>query len=449
MKDRRIYLIIALVAMAAFIPSATKAQNGFNIPFSQYGIGTNDIPNNMPSSLGMGGVVYSRASRNTINPFNPASYAAVETESFVFDIGINIQSCVLRNDAHRLTDADGNLAYLTIAFPITKWWKTSAGLLPYSIVNYESVQTQKDPLSLSDVKTIYAGNGGVSQLYWGNGFNIGNRLSVGFNINYLYGSIMRAISYNFAGNDSTFYHNSRSQKNTLVSNLLFDLGLQYVQPIGSNHTLHFGITCRTPRAMKVNDQSLCYTYHSFAASEYLFDTIFPASGQSDTYKSSLFQPLSIGAGLALERNDRWEVDVDGYYSPYSGLKYEEDPTYNLFGSSALRYTPNYRFAVGGEWKGNPGATTYWGRIGISAGIYYNHAKLALLTSASQNSDPMAINETGGGLGFKLPMRKGQSLLTISIGYSSIGTTQLLRRDVLTFGLSVGSCERWFVKRKYN
>ena len=146
MKDRRIYLIIALVAMAAFIPSATKAQNGFNIPFSQYGIGTNDIPNNMPSSLGMGGVVYSRASRNTINPFNPASYAAVETESFVFDIGINIQSCVLRNDAHRLTDADGNLAYLTIAFPITKWWKTSAGLLPYSIVNYESVQTQKDPL---------------------------------------------------------------------------------------------------------------------------------------------------------------------------------------------------------------------------------------------------------------------------------------------------------------
>ena len=131
------------------------------------------------------------------------------------------------------------------------------------------------------------------------------------------------------------------------------------------------------------------------------------------------------------------------------MKYEEDPAYNLFGSSALRYTPNYRFALGGEWKGNPGATTYWGRIGISAGIYYNHAKLALLTSASQNSDPMAINETGGGLGFKLPMRKGQSLLTISIGYSSIGTTQLLRRDVLTFGLSVGSCERWFVKRKYN
>lgn len=449
MKNKHTHLFIALAVVAACIPSATRAQNGFNIPFSQYGIGLNDIPNNMPSSLGMGGTVYSRSSRNTINPFNPASYAAVESESFVFDIGVNIQSCVLRNDASRLTDADGNLAYLTIAFPLTRWWKTSAGVLPYSIVNYESVQSRFDSLLMSNAKTIYAGNGGVSQLYWGNGFNIGERLSVGFNINYLYGNITRAITYDFPGNDSTYYLNSRRQKNTLVSNLLFDVGLQYVQPLGEKYTLRLGLTCRVPRTMHVKDQSLCYTFNTFASTEYLFDTIFPAPGQSDTYKSTLQQPTTIGAGLALERNNRWEIDVDGYYSPYSGMKYVEDPTYNLFGASALRHAPNYRIALGGEWKGNPGASTYWGRIGITAGIYYNHAKLSLLRSASQDIDPTAINETGGGVGFRLPMRKGQSLLTVSIGYSSIGTLSLLRRDVVTFGLSIGSCERWFVKRKYN
>ena len=56
---------------------------------------------------------------------------------------------------------------------------------------------------------------------------------------------------------------------------------------------------------------------------------------------------------------------------------------------------------------------------------------------------------GGGLGFALPMRKGRSVLTLSVAYSSFGNLDLLRRDVFTVGLSIGSCERWFAKRKYN
>lgn len=447
MKNRYIYLI-ALATLMCLAPAA-KTQNGFNIPFSQYGIGLSDMPYNMPYAFSMGGAVFSRSSRNIINPFNPASYAAIENESFVFDIGLNIQSCVLRNDANRLTDADGNLAYFTIAFPITGWWKTSAGLLPYSTVNYESVQTAFDIQTQSDVKTIYAGHGGVSQIYWGNAFNIGQRLSLGINLNYLYGNITRAITYNFQGNDSTYCINSRRQKNTYVSNLLIDLGLQYLQPLGADYTLHIGATARTPRNMKVNDHALSYTYLTYASTEYLFDTIFPQPGESDTYKSQLLQPLAVGLGLGLERNEKWEIDIDGYYSPYSGLQYKEDPAYNLFGTSALRLTPNWRVALGAEWKGDPAAGSYWGRIGVSAGLYHNHGRLALAPVAGNPDQPTIINETGCGLGFRLPMRKGRSVLTLALGYSSIGTAQLLRRDVFTVGLSIGSCERWFVKRKYN
>jgi hypothetical protein len=447
MKNRYIYLI-ALATLMCLAPAA-KTQNGFNVPFSQYGIGLSDMPYNMPSAFSMGGAVFSRSSRNIINPFNPASYAAIENESFVFAIGLNIQSCVLRNDANRLTDADGNLAYFTIAFPITGWSKTSAGLLPYSTVNYESVQTAFDIQTQSDVKTIYAGHGGVSQIYWGNAFNIGQRLSLGFNLNYLYGNITRAITYNFQGNDSTYCINSRRQKNTYVSNLLIDLGLQYLQPLGADYTLHIGATARTPRNMKVNDHALSYTYLTYASTEYLFDTIFPQPGESDTYKSQLLQPLAVGLGLGLERNEKWEIDIDGYYSPYSGLQYKEDPAYNLFGTSALRLTPNWRVALGAEWKGDPAAGSYWGRIGVSAGLYHNHGRLALAPVAGNPDQPTIINETGCGLGFRLPMRKGRSVLTLALGYSSIGTAQLLRRDVFTVGLSIGSCERWFVKRKYN
>ena len=447
MKNRHT-LILALALIAAASPVSLRAQNGFNIPFSQYGIGLTDQPYNMPTAFGIGGAVYTRSARNTINPFNPASYAAIEPESFVFDIGVNIQSCVLRNDVNHLTDADGSLAYLTIAFPITDWWKTSAGLLPYSSVDYESIQTRLGT-DLGDVQTIYAGQGGVSQLYWGNGFNIGSRLSLGFNVNLLYGNITRAITYDFQNNDSTYCINSRRQKNTLVSNLLVDVGLQYFQPLGSQYTLHFGATARLPRNMKVKDQSLAYTFLTYASTEYLFDTVFPQPGESDTYKSELLQPLAIGAGIGLERNELWEVDIDGYYSPISGLQYNEDPSYNLFGASSLRYSPNWRVALGAEWKGDPTSGSYWGRIGVSAGAYYNHGRLTLAPVSSSSEETTMINEIGGGVGFRFPMRKGRSVLMLALGYSSIGTVDLLRRDVFTVGISIGSCERWFVKRKYN
>ena len=47
------------------------------------------------------------------------------------------------------------------------------------------------------------------------------------------------------------------------------------------------------------------------------------------------------------------------------------------------------------------------------------------------------------------MRKGRSLLTISVEYNSMGDIEILQRRCVTFGIAVSSCERWFVKRKYN
>ena len=60
-----------------------------------------------------------------------------------------------------------------------------------------------------------------------------------------------------------------------------------------------------------------------------------------------------------------------------------------------------------------------------------------------------IDEWGAGMGVSMPMRKGRSLLTLSVGYSSLGSTEVLRRDTWTFGIAVSSCERWFTKRRYN
>lgn len=439
-------LLLSLTGLAA------SAQNGINSPYSQYGIGLSNQPYNMPSVTAMGGVTYTRAENNTVNPFNPASYATIGMESFVFDMGLSIEMSTLHNNDASQYDADGNLGYIAMAFPLTRWWKTALGVMPLSDVNYQSVHTTDD-VPGGPVKTIYEGMGGVANFFWGHAFNLlgGNnpaktQLRAGFNINYLYGTLTRAITKDFASNDTTYFMDSRNQKDTYIKNFTFDFGLQFEQPLGENYRFGAAVTLKPHRTMTVKDNALVYTFVTNITSEYMRDTIFPGPGESSEYESTLEQPLTTGIGLSLQRNDKWLVAIDATFAPWNGLKYTENTQFNIFGASPLRYSDNYRLALGLQLLGDKNASSYLRRITFSAGAHYESGRLAL--HLTDNSD-YQLNEWGCGIGMSLPMRKGRSVLNLSLGYASFGTVDLLRRDAFTFGISIGSCESWFVKRKFN
>lgn len=451
------YIVVALL-VALSTKGSTMAQNGINSPYSQYGIGQTNLPYNVPAFSALGGVVITRTSTNTINPFNPASYACIGKETFVFDMGLSIEMSTLRNNSNSLYDADGNLGYLSMGFPLTKWWKVAMGVMPLTDISYESVQSA----DVTDVaaglsegytaRTIYEGTGGVAQFFVGSGFTLhdgqdGKRpeLRAGFNINYLNGSLTRAITYDFPGNDSTYMMDSRKQKDTYLSNLLIDMGLQLDVPLGSEYQLGLGLTCKLPRKMQVKDDAMIYTFVTSGAVEYIRDTIFPESGMSSEYESDLEQGLGIGLGVSMQRFNHWLVALDGSWAPWSGLKYTEDQSHNLFGVSPLRYDDNYNMSFGLQRLGDKNSSRYMRRITLSGGFHYEVGKLRL----SLNGTDHVLNEWGLGAGMALPMRKGRSVLNLSVSYSSFGTTDLLRRNMVSFGISIGSCESWFVKRKYN
>ena len=425
-----------------------QAQDGFNMPYSQFGIGLSDLPDNMPMASRLGGVVYTRSGSNYINPFNPASYGAISLESFVFDMGMGIQSTRLQNNDTHVTDGDGNINYLLIGMPITKWWKLAGGLMPYSSVDYASV-SQGVYNDSSAVKNIYDGSGGVSMVTLGSAFNIlgdgteGRRLQAGFNINYLTGRIQRAISYSFQGIDSTHFMDSRRYKETTLGNVVFDLGVQYWEPLGEKYTLGIGLTYKPYRKMDIDDKALIYTYH--ASDQSLVDTIFPAAGQSPEFTSTLELDHTFGIGLSLERNNKWMMAADATFSGWSGMKYTEGQKPSIFGQNSLSSGPYSRYAFGFEKIGVMDATSYWGRISWSAGFHSEQGKMRLILNGREE----VINEWGLGFGATFPMRKGRSLFTLSVSYSSMGNKDLLQRNCLTFGIAVSSCERWFVKRKYN
>ena len=440
---------LTLAAVLGATALGAAAQNGFNAPFSQFGVGSSDLPFNLPMATRLGGVAYTRAGNNYVNPFNPASYGAIERESFVFDMGVYLQSTTLRDNNSSLHDADGNLGYLLVAMPVTRWWKLAGGLMPYSSVDYQSVASQTDPTYPGTVKTVYEGTGGVNEVFLGSAFNLlrgrGSRpdLQVGFNVNYLTGTLQRAISYDFQGNDSTHFLNSRRYKRTTLRNLTFDLGLQLRQPLSERLVLGLGLVYKPYLDRKVNDLALIYTYHT--GDESLVDTIFPARGQEAGFDSRLEQAHTFGAGVSLELDRRWMLGFDATFAAWQGMKYTEGMSPSIFGNSALRYGPYSNYAVAVERMGSMDASSYWGRISWSLGAHLTQGALYLELDGTEHR----LDAWGLGAGLTLPMRKGRSLLTVSMGYNSMGSSDVLRHDTFTLGIAVSSCERWFVKRKYN
>lgn len=445
MRNKR--LIIGIIGLIGFLGNV-QGQNGFNMPYSQFGIGFTDLPYTVPVVNRMGGVAYTLSGSNYINPFNPASYGSIGMESFVFDMGATIQVTRLQNNNESANDADGNISHLMFGLPITKWWKAAAGLLPYSSVDYESVW-ESTYLGNSVVKNIYDGTGGVSMVFLGSAFNIlgdgaeGRRLQAGFNVNLLTGRIQRALSYDFQGIDSTHFMDKRRLKETTLGNLLFDLGVQYWEPLNEKYTLGVGVTYKPYRKMNIDDKVLVYTYHG--SDQSLVDTVFPAAGQSAAVESTLEQDHTIGIGLSLARNNRWMVAADITFAGWAGMKYTEGITPPVFGESTLDYGPYSRYALAFEKTGSMDAPSYWGRISWSAGFNIEQGTMRL----NINGRKEVIDAWGFGLGASLPMRKGKSLLTLSAGYRSVGNKDLLQRNCLTIGIGVSTCERWFAKRKYN
>ena len=115
------YKRFAILTLALFSFVVLHAQNGANAPFSQYGFSQSSLPNITPFASSMGGLVLTRSGSNFANPFNPASYASIQKESFVFDISMTMQTSRLTDGNQSVSDFDGGLSSISVACPIFSW----------------------------------------------------------------------------------------------------------------------------------------------------------------------------------------------------------------------------------------------------------------------------------------------------------------------------------------
>lgn len=420
--------ILFTITIILILLNSGIAQIIISSPYSRYGIG--DLQNNKYlRNISMGGISYGFRNSNGVNYINPASYTAFDTNSFVFETGVNSQFFQLYTTDFSQFSNYTSLAYLVFGFPVTKWWGASMGLLPFSSVGYKisNFVTQPD---LGRLNYQYEGTGGLNQFYIGNAFRIKN-VSLGFNAAYIFGSLGRQTIVDSLG--STTYLDMQLNNSTLVRDILLTFGLQYQTKLSKDMTLCIGGIYNFTSKLKAEEDSLAFTYKS--NSDGTIHNVKDTIVNSNNTKGKLVLPQNIGAGITIGKSGSWLVGVD-----YQMQRWKD---YSLLGEKdSLKNS--WMLSVGAEiTPKNTAVSGYWRRIHYRIGARYNQTYLQLRNTQ--------LSEYAVSAGLGLPLKRLRTTLNLGFEAGQRGTTEnnLIKEQFCRVILSLSLYENWFIKHRFD
>jgi len=396
-------------------------------PYSRFGIGDLSIVSNI-KSFSMGRTQYALRDPTCIYVGNPASYAAFDTLSFVFEGGITGQALTMTTRDLSEQSRGLNVSHLLFGFPVTRWWKSSLGLLPVSSVGYNIRDHIADEY-LGRIRYLHSGEGGINQAYFGHAIRLGKHVSAGVNAAYFFGNIENSQTVTFP--DSSYYIGTRTETSINPGDLYLTYGLQYETRISPDVRLVTGFVFSN--AQDVHSKKT-YLARSFLGTynnvEQFVDTVIL---ESDT-KGSLRLPVNAGFGLSFENPGKWLLASDFQWQKWEDFK--------MFGAGDTLEN-SLRFSLGGNFipdKNN--LSSYWKRINYRLGLRYSKSNLNLRGNQ--------LNEFGISFGLGLPIKKSKTAVNLGIEIGSRGTTDndLIRENFINFSFAVSVFEQWFIKPKY-
>lgn len=416
-------LFFVLVSVLVFAQS-------INSPYSRYGLGELHGRNVNTTLTGMGGISIGYWNHSKINPGNPASYAEFDSLAFLFEVGIvgdivNHKTVLQSENSNYLT-----LSYILTGFPVTRWWRTSLGVLPFSKIGYDvNINVDLGDYTTRIINSI-KGDGGLNQFYWGNGFKIGKHLRVGFDGIYIFGRGSRSSLVYFP--DSLNVFGTKTKNNVIGSDFIFDYGIQYDIPINQNRILTIGAIYSNSWSMRAKRTTVSYTLSGG------FDDIVESIKDTIIYKPEekgrIVIPNRFGLGLMYKNSDYWLVGAD--------FEWQQWEKFAAFGATDSLDNA-WRFSIGGEIiPKHTSISNLLKRMTYRLGFRYVNSYLSLLGKP--------INEYGISFGLTFPMKKSKTKIDLGIEAGSRGTTDnnLIKENFVNFTFGVSISEGWFFKRKY-
>ncbi len=426
MRNRLIFTTIFLL----FFTFSSPGQKLVNSPFARYNLGIME-PAGSFKSLGMGGVGVALRDHSSVFISNPASYSSIDTNSFVFDFGIDYSMNFLSDGKSRYFSDDTNFDHILLGFPIAKGLGMVTGLIPFSSGYYQmsTIVTKNDPgydPVTGEFSVFHTGEGGLTTFFAGTGVNIHRNLSAGVNMNVLFGKITRDNRFIFNDYENALHNNSTEMLQ--VSGINFDFGIQYFSPVREDFYFNAGLSVTTGKKYRSTYENFSYLYSAYSTVDTL---IFTSSGNEKTQ-----MPLIYRAGLAFGKKNKFVIGADfvaanwskGRIPGYEG--YLADTRSLLIGTEYIpdKYS-NFNIARRFEY-----------RLG-------GHISNSYLLFEGEK-----IKEIGISAGLGVPMRRSLSRTNIFLDYTRKGNTKsegMHAENYFTVGISLNLYDFWFIQRKYD
>ena len=403
-----------------------RAQNEISTPYSSYGIG---VVNRSSNGIldAMGGVSYAMQNPYYINFRNPASYAAFDSLSFIADVAASVYSSHLNQRQLSQRNSYAKPGYIAIGLPVTRHWRTSVGIMPFSDIGY-GIENNDVVENIGPVHYMYSGKGGLNQLYWGNAFKICKGLSIGLNASYMFGSVYNSSNTEFEGEN---LFNTYINDAYLVDGIYLDAGIQYMFNIGEKHRIGLGVVYSNTAYIWAKEKLLVNAYSGAYVSTTLYDTVL--------YKESLHGrlniPQSIGGGFSYTYADKMTIAADVTWHNWTKFQFMKPSNDTLQNSITA--------SLGFQFIPDPLSNKFFRKMAFRVGGKYSTGELVVRNKP--------ISELGVCIGVGIPLNtfNTHSSINILFEYGKIGTlaNDLVRQNYFRFSFNFILQERWYQRVK--
>lgn len=451
-------LLTALLVLC--IANTSLAQStGCLSTYSRFGVGLRN-DESLDWQRAMGGVGVAMPSGNRLNNLNPASYAYIDSLTFIFDAGMTAGFGRMVQGGNIKNVKGITLDHIVVGFRLTKNLGLSFGFRPYSTVGYSFTaftnEQFREMQSQSLVKTgsVYSGSGGINKVFAGIGWRPFGHLSIGMHAGVLWGNITNQLGqgYTVNGTESSNYDGYNFLHYADIQSYHLDFGTQYAQRLSVKDWLTIGATVGVGHTL--HGQAVLYRYLDNS-------TVYTTITTDNAYSI----PMTYALGLSWQHANNLIVSADAHYDAWSQSRVPTMQSTSDIGltypSLKGMYRDNVRFNIGSEWTPDIMSAHYYKRIRYRLGFHYSNAYE--YTRSLYSNDYNSLQgytlgpwETGLTFGVGLPLTNSINYHAGIISMLNIGmewmhrqsdAPGMVKEDYLMLNLGIQFNERWFKKYK--
>ena len=430
---KRINALSVVIVLIICGLSGFAQNNNTTSPYSRYGIG--DLhQNGYGRTAAMGGASLGSRHSVQINSANPASYNANDSLSFIFDIGVDGTYSKYKSSTGKMNVNDVNFRYFSLSWPVTKHIGMAMGVQPFSDMGYDVAYSEVVG-GIGNVYHNYQGEGTTSKAFFGAAISPFKGLSLGANLNYIFGRLNQNTLISFDSAD--LFYISKTE-GTRLRDFTLTYGLQYDLKLKKGQHLTLGVTLE-------NQSNLTALHRVFSEkiitinSTSLVDTL----NYTPEGKGIIKLPSTFGIGLSYSKIDKLEINADYYHAAWSQSTFFGEKLYNPITDDAELVNQS-RISAGAEYIPEAySIRSYMKRVRYRVGFHQESSYLKL--------NNHQIKEFGMSFGAGFPFPKSKSTANFALEFGQQGTTadKLVKNNYTKFSLYLNLYDYWFVKRKFD